>query len=202
MDNPLQAVMDVVKEAFSKPTLETMLHTGLGFGGTLVISKMISGPKALNIAGGETIASIERVGVSLGGSIVTSALGGMVLGPQVAARMLIGGLLATLWQGVTEIVKGTSASDFVPTLGQAVDEDFRKAVETEVLRNLRRGGGMSAYLTPAGSERYLAPAGSAAYFTPRGAGMGAYATEMSVVDAGVGTSSEFRPPREFETERF
>lgn len=201
MDNPFQAVMDVVKDAFSKPSLETVFHTGVGFGGALAIAKFAS-KGVLNVTSESMTDKLGRVGATFGGTVLTSLLGGVVMGPQAGARMVIGGLLATLWQGVTELVKGTTAADFVPTLGQAVDEDFRKAVETEVLRNLRRSGGMQAYLTPAGSERYLTPAGSAAYFTPRGAGMGAYATEMSVVNAGVGTSSEFGRPSEFETERF
>jgi hypothetical protein len=201
MSDPVKAVMDMVKDAFSKPSLETVVHTGLGFGGALVISKLAS-RGILNVTSESTIDKVGRVGATFGGTVVSSLLGSMLLGPQAGARMVIGGLLATLWQGVTEVVKGTAAGDFVPTLGQAVDEDFRKAVETEVLRSLRRGSGMHAYLTPAGSERYLTPAGSAAYFTPRGAGMGAYATERSVIDAGVGTSSEFGRPSEFETERF
>jgi len=202
MDNPLQAVMDVVKDAFSRPTLETMFHTGVGFGSALVVAKLAS-KNVLNVTGESTTDKVGRVAATLGSTVLTSALGGMFLGKAGAARMVIGGLLATLWQGVTELVKGTTAGDFVPTLGQAVDEDFRKAVETEVLRSLRRGGGgVSAYLTPAGSEKYLIPAGSAAYFTPRGAGMGAFATERSVIDAGVGTSSEFGRPAEFEVERF
>lgn len=189
LSNPFQAVMDVVKDAFSKPTLETMLHTGVGFGGALVVSKLAS-KGVLNITTDSTTDKVARVATTFGGTILTSLLGGMVVGPTAGARMVIGGLLATLWQGVTEIVKGTAAGDFVPTLGQAVDEDFRKAVETEVLRSLRRGGGgMHAYLQPAGSERYLTPAGSAAYFTPRGAGMQAFATENGIIDAGV--SGEF-----------
>lgn len=187
MDNPLQAVMDVVKDAFSKPTLETMLHTGVGFGGTLAVAKLLSGPKVLNVASGEeTLTKVERVGVTLGGTVLTTALGGMILGPAGGARMLIGGLLATLWQAVTEVVKDTSAAEFIPTLGDPVDADFRKAVETEVLRSLRGGRNMSGYLQPAGSEAYLQPAGSAAYFTPRKTGLGAFSTEMEVAGAGVG----------------
>jgi hypothetical protein len=197
MDNPLQAVMDVVKDAFSRPTLETMLHTGAGFGAALVIARFASSAKVLNVTGEATLDKVGRVATTLGGTVLSSVLGGMVLGKVGAARMVIGGLLATLWQGVTELVKQTDAAQYIPTLGQAVDEDFRKAVEVEVLRNLRRGGGMNAYLTPAGSERYLQPAGSAAYFTPRGAGMEAFATERSVVEAGVG-DSEFGPSADVE----
>lgn len=198
MDNPVKAVMDIVKDAFSKPSLETMLHTGLGFGGSLAIAKFVSSPKVLNATGEAILDKAGRVGITLASTVITSVLGGAVVGKVGAARMVIGGLVATLWQAVTEVVKGTQAADFVPTLGQAVDEDFRKAVETEVLRNLRRGGGMNAYLTPAGSERYLTPAGSAAYFTPRGAGMEAFATERSIVDAGVGADAEFGRNSEIE----
>lgn len=200
MDNPFQAVMDVVKDAFARPTLDTAVHTALGFGGTLVAAKLLSSPSVLNATGEATLDKFGRVGITLASNVGSSLLGSMVLGKVAGARMLVGGLLATIWQGVTELVKGTPAADYVPTLGQAVDEDFRKAVETEVLRNLRRGGGMSAYLTPAGSAMYLPPAGSAAYMTPRGAGMEAFATEHSIVDAGVGADAEFG--RNTEIERF
>jgi hypothetical protein len=190
--------MDVVKDAFSRPTMETMLHTGVGFGAALAIAKFASSAKVLNVTGEATLDKVGRVATTLGGTVLSSVLGGMVLGKVGAARMVIGGLLATVWQGVTELVKGTGAAEYIPTLGQAVDEDFRKAVETEVLRSLRRGGGMSSYLTPAGSERYLQPAGSAAYFTPRGAGMEAFATEREVVGSGVGADAEFGPSADIE----
>jgi len=203
LDNPLEALKAAFTEAFSGDTIETVFHTGLGFGGTLVGSKLIY--KTLITA---VDTPIGRVGTTLGVGILGSALLGMVGGPQLAVRALAGGLLATVWQGVSEVVRGTKAADWVPTLGEGPEsEEFRKAIEAEVLKEIRGGGGgarrtaegMSVYIQPAGvSEYYLTPAGQQAYLTAneaeKAAGMQTYLTqrEVEMAAAGVGdTDSEF-----------
>lgn len=202
--NPIAAITDIFEEAFSGETLETVFHTGLGFGGTLVGSRLIY--KQLLTGLGES--PFGRIGTTLGVSILGSALLGVVGGHKLGVRALGGGLLATLWQGITEAVHGTKAADWIPTLGEGPESaEFRKAIESEVLKELRGGGmsqddeGMSVYLQPAGvSETYLTPAGSQAYLTSREAekdvrgGMSAYLTSRNVEasEAGVGdTDSEF-----------
>lgn len=203
LSNPIAGIMDIFTEAFSGETLETVFHTGLGFGGTLVGSRLIF--KQLITKLGES--AIGRVGTTLGVGIIGSALLGMIGGKTLGVRALGGGMLATLWAGLSEAVKDTKAADWIPTLGDGPEStEFRQAIEAEVLKELRGSGvsqddeeGMSVYLQPAGvSETYLQPAGSSAYLTSvegeRSAGMSAYLSRQGVVaaEAGVGDSdSEF-----------
>ncbi len=217
MNNPLAALTDTLKEAFSGETLETVFHTGLGFGGTLVASRLIY--KQLITGLGDS--AVGRVGTTAVAGVLTSALLGTIGGKGMGVRALMGGLLATLWAGVSEAVKDTAAADWIPTLGEGESEEFRKAIEQEVLRELKGGGvshheaegeseaeydeeGMSYYLSPAGAQEYQAPAGSEAYLTSQEAevaedaphGMEAYLTSREVVatEAGVGQSdAEFGP---------
>lgn len=217
MNNPLAALTDTLKEAFSGETLETVFHTGLGFGGTLVASRLIY--KQLITGLGDS--AVGRVGTTAVAGVLTSALLGTIGGKGMGVRALMGGLLATLWAGVSEAVKDTAAADWIPTLGEGESEEFRKAIEQEVLRELKGGGvshaegdgqgkeeydeeGMSYYLSPAGAQEYQAPAGSEAYLTSQEAeaaedaphGMEAYLTSREVVatEAGVGESdAEFGP---------
>lgn len=191
-DNPVAAVTSVFEEAFSPDSLELVFHTGLGFGGTLVGSRLVY--KQL-ITGLDT--PVGRVGTHLLGSIASGLLFGTVGGTVLGARALTGGLLATLWQAVSEAVRGSKAQDWVPTLGESPEEEaFRKAIEQEVLRELKSGG-VSEYLAPAGSEMYLPPAGSEAYLTEKEAtegSMGAYLTENEAMKTVVGIGShEFGP---------
>jgi hypothetical protein len=204
--NPIGAITDIFEEAFSGETLETVFHTGLGFGGTLVGSRLIY--KQLITGLGDS--ALGRIGTTLGVSILGGALLGMIGGPKLGVRALGGGMLATLWAGLSEAVKDTKAADWIPTLGEGPESaEFRQAIEAEVLKELRGGGmsqdgeeteeGMSVYLQPAGvSETYLSPAGSQTYLTSgeaeRSAGMATYLTRQNVVasEAGVGDSdSEF-----------
>ena len=189
-DNPVAAITGVFEEAFSPESLELVFHTGLGFGGTLVGSRLIY--KQL-IPAIDT--PVGRVGVHAAGALASGMLLGAVGGPVLGARALTGGLLATLWQLVSEAVRGSKAQDWVPTLGESPEvEAFRKAVEQEVLKEIRSG--VSGYLPPAGSEAYLTPAGSEAYLTEREAegGMSAYLTDTEAARTVVGVGShEFGP---------
>lgn len=209
LDNPLTAITDAFKDAFSGETLETVFHTGLGFGGTLVGSRLIY--KQLITGLGDS--AIGRIGTTAVTAILGSVLLGYVGGRSLGVRALGGGLLATLWQGLSEAIKDTPAAEWIPTLGEGESEEFRKAIEGEVLRELRGGGvanhdedeeGMSYYLSPAGSSEYLPPAGSEAYLTSQEAeeaveepvGMSAYLTRRETIaaEAGVGDAdSEFGP---------
>jgi MFS family permease len=211
--NPVKALMGAFEQAFSMDTLETLFHTGLGFGGTYAGSKLIT---TQLIPAMDT--QIGRPAVALGTSIVSSGLVGMVMGPKLAARWLGGGLLAALFQTLSELIRGTTAATYIPTLGEAPGtSEFRKAIEQEVLKELR--GGMSgldpraiyikpsgvSYQPPAGLSKYMPAAGSSAYLTRREAakatGMNAFMTQRELIAAQAGMgASEFDPAS--MTERF
>jgi hypothetical protein len=194
--NPIEAITSAFQEAFSMETLETVFQTTVGFGGTVIGSRLLY--KKVIPALGTT--PVGRIGTTVGTSILGSVVLGMIAGKTMAARSLGGGLLAAFWQILSEFLPA-EAKEFIPTLGDAESDQFRKAIEQEVLREIRNGGGggeegMSVYLQPAGvSDTYLQPAGSAAYLTSREAmrdveqgyadggapGVGAYLTSNEVV---------------------
>jgi hypothetical protein len=191
--NPLEAITSAFQEAFSMDTLETVFQTGLGFGGTVVGSRLLY-KKVMPALGSS---SLGRIGTTTGTAILGSTVLGMVGGKNLAARALGGGLLAAFWQILSEFLPA-EAKEFIPTLGDAESDQFRKAIEQEVLREIRGGGssdGMSVYLQPAGvSQTYLQPAGASAYLTSNEAredairgyadggapGMGAFLTRNEV----------------------
>lgn len=166
LSDPIGSVMGVFKEAFSKDTLMAAVQSGLGFGGTLGGSKLLFNSFAM------LNTPVGRVGTNLVVTILETLLFGALGGARLGARVLTGGLLATIWQGVSEAVRGTPAAQWVPTLGEGPeDAEFRRAIESEVLRELRGGGsysdeGMSIYLQPAGVN-YVPAAGANAYMTGR-----------------------------------
>ena len=189
--------MGVLKEAFSKETLMAAVQSGLGFGGALGGSKLLFNSFAM------LNTPVGRVGTNLLVTILETLVFGAVGGAKLGARILTGGLLATIWQGVSEAVRGTPAAQWVPTLGEGPeDAEFRRAIVGEVLRELRGGGGrytdegMSIYLQPAGVN-YVPAAGASAYMTGREAdklaynGVGAYMTERELDrSTGMGDAEE------------
>jgi len=181
LSNPIDSIMGAFQDAFSTDTLEAVAGLGLGFGATLAIAKIVNSDKVLKLTGKDTVDKVGRVGVTAGASIAQSVLLGMIGQRSLAAQSLVGGMLATLWQGLTEILPA-EVKVYVPTLGDAETDKFRQAIEQEVLRELN--GGMNAYLEPAGAmSAYLPPAGASAYLTTgdarsaRGNSLGAYLTE-------------------------
>lgn len=180
------AITGVLKEAFSKESLETAIQGTLGFAGALGGSKLVYRTliPALDTQFGRPL-------VTLLATIVETLVGGWVGGSRFGARVLVGGLIGTVWQGVSEAIRGTKAADWVPLLGEGPeDAAFRRAIEQEVLRELKGGSnadGMSIYLRPAGVQ-YVRPAGSQAYLTGREAqrlennpaGVGAYMTQREL----------------------
>lgn len=172
--DPIGAIKAALMEAFSMDTLEALFHTGLGFGGVAAGGRLLY--KKVIPSFGET--AIGRVGTMTGLTVLGTALISMVTKNRAfTARFLAGGALATLWQVLSEALP-ESAKEFIPTLGAPPEtEAFRKAIEKEVLRELR-GGSMNEYLQPAGAEgiseyiqpagvenTYLSPAGSETYLT-------------------------------------
>jgi len=189
LKDPVSAIMNVFKEAFSMETLEAALQSGIGFGGTLAGSKLVYNTlvPAFNT-------QVGRVASGFAVTILETLVLGWLGGPKIGARVLTGGVLATLWQGISEAVRGTPAAQWIPTLGEGPeDAEFRQAIEAEVLRELR-GGGMDMYLPPAGIS-YLPAAGSSAYLTGResdrllATGVNAYLTERELAKVtGMGDS--------------
>lgn len=188
--------------AFSGDTMETLFHLGLGFGSVIPLSRLVI--KNLIPTLGDT--AYGRVGGTLGVTLLGTALAGLVSkDSKLTSRYLAGGLLATLWQGLTEFLP-VEAKAYIPTLGAPESDAFRRAIEKEVLKELRGGGvhgymqaagteGVTTYMTPAGIE-YLRPAGAEAYLTEVNAsraeaGLGAYLTEVGAERAQAGLGDEF-----------
>lgn len=189
--DPIGAIKAALSEAFSMDTLEALFHTGLGFGGVAIGGRLLYRKVIPSL--GES--ALGRVGVMAGTTVLGTALMGFVTkNKALTTRFLAGGLLATLWQGLSEILP-ESAKEFVPTLGDAPEtEEFRRAIEKEVLKELR-GGGVQEYMAPAGAEgisEYIQPAGiQETYLRP--AGQETYLTQVQGEEATMGsflTSSE------------
>jgi hypothetical protein len=205
--DPIAALKNALMSAFSMDTLETLVHMGVGFGGALTLGKWLYVQPWMPATAGS--ASFVKVGSTFLSTAVLTAMSAVLKQPRLTARILTGGLFATLWQGLSEAVSGTQVQQYIPTLSGSPETDaFRKAIESEVLKELKGGGvhgylraagseGISTYLQPAGIS-YLRPAGSEAYLTKvnterANAGMSAYMTEVNteMANAGVGDDDEF-----------
>jgi hypothetical protein len=215
--DPIGAIKNAIMSAFSMDTVETLAHMGVGFGGSLWLSKLITNASWTPT----TPATMPywKVGSTFLSSVLLAGASSLLKNSRLTARVLTGGLFATLWTAVSEAVSGTQLQQYVPTLSGAENEEFRKAIEAEVLKELRGGGvhgylpaagaeGFETYLRPAGIE-YLRPAGSEAYLTEVNAtraqaGMGAYLTERNTqaAEAGVGNDADDEFSRRGMSERF
>jgi hypothetical protein len=217
--DPIGAIKNAIMSAFSMDTFETLFHMGLGFGGSIAISKTLIAKFSPDVLGAS---AMGRVGGTFATTIALTVLSSFFKNPAMTARMLTGGLFATAWQGLSEaIADKPDIKAYIPTLsGPPETDEFRKAIEREVLKELKGGvhgylpaagaEGYSTYLRPAGIE-YLRPAGAEAYLTRVNSeraqdGMGAFLTERetSRVDshpAGVG-GDEGEFSRESMPERF
>lgn len=199
--DPIAALKNALMSAFSMDSIETVMQMGVGFGGSLTLSKM-----ALSQwwPAGTPIPDYARVGATFATSALLTAASSLLKNSKLTARILTGGLFATLWQGLSAMVAGTTMQPYIPTLSGSPETDaFRKAIESEVLKELK-GGGVHGYLRAAGSEgtstylqpagvSYLRAAGAEAYLTQvnsrrANAGMGAYMTEVNteMANSGVG----------------
>lgn len=190
LSNPIDSIMGAFQDAFSGDTLTTVAQMGVGFGGALAIAKLVASDKALNLTTSAPLDKVGRVGVTAGATIAESVIFGFLGQSELAARALVGGMLATFWQGLTEILPA-EAKRYVPTLGDAETDRFRKAIEQEVLRELN--GGMNAYLEPASAmSAYMQPAGASGYLTTgdiragQRDSLGAYLTEREARRYGMG----------------
>ena len=198
--DPVAAIKNALMSAFSMDTLETLFQMGIGFGGSMGLSKWLYVQPWMPATAGT--APFVQVGSTLLSTALLTGASVLLKNPKLTARVLTGGLFATLWQGLSLAVAGTPAQQFIPTLsGSPETEAFRKAIEAEVLKELKGGGvhgylrsagseGMSTYLQPAGIS-YLRPAGSEAYLTQfntqqANGGMGAYLTQVNTENASAG----------------
>lgn len=215
--DPIGAIKNAIMSAFSMDTVETLAHMGVGFGGSLWLSKMLV--NASFVPTTPESMPYWKIGATFASTLGLTGLSSLLKNSRLTARVLTGGLFATLWQAISQAVSGTQFQQYVPTLGGAENEEFRKAIEAEVLKELRGGGvhgylpaagaeGFETYLRPAGIE-YLRPAGSEAYLTEMNAdrargGMGAYLTERNSVaaEAGVGNDTDDEFSRRGMPEKF
>lgn len=202
--DPIQAIKNALMSAFSMDTVETLVHMGVGFGGALTVGKWLYQQPWMPATAGT--APFVQVGSTFISAAVLTGLSALLKNPRLTARMLTGGLFATLWQGLSVAVQGTPVQSYIPTLSGSPETDaFRRAIEGEVLKELRGGGvhgylraagseGVSTYLQPAGIS-YLRPAGAEAYLTQvnterANAGMSAYLTEVNSENARFGMGGE------------
>ena len=200
--DPIGAIKNAIMSAFSIDTLETLAHMGAGFGGSLFFGKLLVNQSWVPT----TPESMPywKIASTFGATLGLTGLSSLLKKPQLTARILTGGLFATLWQALSQAVSGTQFQQYVPTLSGAESDDFRRAIESEVLRELRGGHagylpaagaeGYETYLRPAGIE-YLKAAGSEAYLTEKGLvraedGMGAYLTERGAEKAQAGMGQD------------
>ena len=184
--NPLKQIQSAFNEVFSMDTFEQVFQTGIGFGGAIAGTNLLVdniGVDALKTGWG-------KVGATAGVSALESGLLHMVTkDARFAKRVLVGGMLATLLRALGQVIPADSElRKWVPTLGNR-NGQFRRAIERQVLREMRGSGNSAYYMPAAGSSAYYMPAaGSAAYLTPSelrsaenraglaGNGMGAYLT--------------------------
>lgn len=204
--DPIAAIKNALMSAFSMDTMETLVQMGVGFGGALTLGKFLYLQPWMPVTLG---ASITKVGSTFLSAALLTGASALMKNSRMTARILTGGLFATLWQGLSEAVSGTSVQQYMPTLSGSPETDaFRRAIESEVLKELKGGGvhgylraagseGISTYLQPAGIN-YLRAAGSEAYLTQvnterANAGMSAYLTQVNeeMANAGVGDDDEF-----------
>lgn len=215
--DPIGAIKSAIMSAFSVDTLETLAHMGVGFGGSLWAGKILASQSWM--PSDPSLTPYVKIGSTFLSTLLLTGASSLLRNSRLTARVLTGGLFATLWQAISQAVSGTQFQQYVPTLSGAENEEFRKAIEAEVLKELRGGGvhgylpaagaeGYETYLRPAGIE-YLRPAGAEAYLTERGAeraqaGMGAYLTERNIdrAEAGMGNDADDEFSRRGMPERF
>lgn len=209
--NPLGQIQQAFTDIFSMDTFEQVAQTGLGFAGAVAGTNLLVeqlGVDALKEGWG-------KVGATAGVAALESGLLHMITkDARLSKRVLVGGMLATLLRALGQVIPADSEMrKWVPTLGNR-NGQFRRAIERQVLREMR-GSGQGAYYMPASGSSglnsyYMPAAGSSAYLTPYElrtaenrsgfAGLGAYLTQKqgSEIDqygfAGMGykgTVSEF-----------
>jgi len=183
--NPLAQIQQAFGEVFSMDTFEQVAQTGLGFAGAVAGTNILVdqlGVDALKEGWG-------KVGATAGVSALESGLLHMITkDARLSKRVLVGGMLATLLRALGQVIPADSEMrKWVPTLGNR-NGQFRRAIERQVLREMKGAGQGSYYMPAAGSSSYYMPAaGSSAYLTPSElrnaenragfAGMGAYLTQ-------------------------
>jgi len=214
--DPIGAIKNAIMSAFSVDTLETLGQMGVGFGGSLWLGKLLVNQSWVPT----TPESMPywKIASTFGATLGLTGISSFLKKPSLTARILTGGLFATLWQALSQAVSGTQFQQYVPTLSGAENDEFRRAIESEVLRELRGGvngylpaagaEGYETYLRPAGIE-YLRAAGSEAYLTNQNLtraenGMGAYLTEVGAekAQAGLGEDISDEFSRRAMPERF
>lgn len=147
-DLPKQ-IIDNVKEIFSPDfLLNTALPLTAGFFGTRALTGGISGLLGIKVDG-PVKAVVNMVGAAVGGSLIA------YVKPEMAGSFMLGGVLGAVNDLVRGLVKDIAFVQQSPLLaetfgvsgfGLGTDEDVRRTVEHEVMRELGVGG-VGDYLT-------------------------------------------------------
>jgi hypothetical protein len=159
-------VMENVKGVFSVDfLLSSVLPTAGGFFGTRAIVGGVSGMLGLKLDGiVKTLASF--IAASLGGALLTVVF----KKPELAGNFMLGGVLGAVNDLIRGVVKDIAfvqespllAESFgVSGLGIGTDEDIRRSVEAEVMKEL----GVGDYLTSQQLARSENVSGMGAYVT-------------------------------------
>jgi hypothetical protein len=194
LDNPLAAITSRLEEVFSAEGIGDLLQGMAGFGGSLFLERLLTTKVITAIA-----SPVGRIAATFVSGIALSTVSEYLI-PHSAKKVFAGSLLATGWRALSEIVPAADKATFpVPLLAGmgAGEEAFKKAIEHEILKQMR--GGVSDYIEPAGINEYFPPAGMDAYLTTAEAeraalpspGVGAYLTASEALKAGMGAYDEF-----------
>lgn len=217
--NPIAEIAARVESVFTSEGLGTLLQGLAGMAGSLAGAQFFT-TSIMPVAHTPIGRILSTFGVAVLGSLVMDRVV-----PGSGRRFLTGGLLATGYRALSELVPAEKKADFpIPLLAgmgaEPGEEAFRKAIESEILKELRApaGGGVSGmgqsyWIDPAGVEQYyVQPAGMQAYMTKSEArtaapetspSLGAYITAMEAEKSGVqgmGMYDEFSGA--FSPERF
>ena len=178
--NPSATIMGQLKDIFSVKSVQTIFAGLIGFGGALALPQMAASAVKLDLYfKADAQGSVVRVlssGVATG--LLAFATGWLTKDRDMVKTVTIGGLIATGWKVLSEMVPADKKATFpIPLLagmGDSQSEAFRRAIEAEIVKQIgvegyatqdqiARAVGVSGYATPAQLER-------AANLTPVGVG--------------------------------
>lgn len=150
MDNPVADIFATIKSTFDIDFLtKTALPVVGGYFGSRAVSAFAIGGVA-GAVGIEYSGVVKHVGNFLSAGLLGAGVGYLTKDARLAGNIILGGVVGALAGIITELVGGMDivqtspilSSMFMGDMGQ-VNNDVRKAVEAEVMREL----GVSDYLT-------------------------------------------------------
>jgi len=184
--------MSQLKDVFSVKSVQTIIAGLVGFGGALALPQIAAQTLKVELYNkADATGSVVRVlssGVATG--LLAFAAGWLTKDSTVVKTVTIGGLIATGWKGLSEMVPADQKAKFpIPLLagygmGDSQSDAFRRAIEAEIVKQIGNEG-VSGYATPEEVQRAV---GFSGYATPE-----QVARAASMTPVGVGRSDEFDP---------